>query len=250
MEITLSICGTTGCKEDGKKLTRQHFDAACSVARALIEQINDSNYVLTHLVSGGAAYMDHIAVKLFLEHIVPHLRLFLPDLWENGSYHFTSDKDPYNNPGGIANYYHELFRRKTGINSLSDIQIAQAEGAELIDRNKYGNILGFYARNALVAKSDFILACTFGQEHMLKDDGTADTVRKYLDRVRKEGIFDKSFHFNLTDGKVYEGCQVPPQKNDGEKMEKLARRIAMYSPLQKIRQKATTLKGVDEWRTI
>ena len=159
-----------------------------------------------------------MAVKLFLDKKVPHLRLFLPDIWENGSFHDTGDKDPYKNPGGTCNYYHGLFQRKTGVNSLSDIQIAQAEGADLIDRNRHGKMLGFYARNALVAKSDFILACTFGQEYLLKDGGTADTLRKYLDRVRKEGIFDKSFHYDLTTKQIYEGCQVPPDDKKEEKV--------------------------------
>ncbi len=211
MEITYAIIGTAGRKEDGKILTRQHFEAMRLVAEGLLEQINECGYLITHCVSGGAAYADHCAVKLFLDKKVPHLRLFLPDLWENGSYHDTGEKDPYKNPGGTANYYHGLFQRKTGINSLSDIQIAKAEGADLIDRNRYGKPLGFHARNALVAKSDFILACTFGQERMLKDGGTADTIRKYLDRVRKEGIFDKSFHYDLTTKQIYEGCQVPPE---------------------------------------
>ena len=31
-----------------------------------------------------------------------------------------------------------------------------------------------------------------------------------LERVRKEGIFDKSFHYDLNTKSIYEGCQVPP----------------------------------------
>lgn len=228
MEITYAIVGTAGRKEDGKALTRHHFNAMYAIAEGLLQQINESNYPITHLVSGGAAWADHVAVRLFLDKKVPNLRLFLPDLWDNGSYHDTGDKDPYRNPGGTANYYHGLFQKKTGINSLSDIQIAQAHGAHLVDRNRHGKMLGFHARNALVAKSDFILACTFGDGHMLKDGGTADTIRKYLERVRKEGIFDKSFHYDLTTGKVYEGCQVPPDpKEKKEEMLKLAKRLGI-----------------------
>ncbi len=228
MEITYAIVGTAGRKEDGKKLSRQHFEAMMLVATGLLEQINESNYPISHLVSGGAAWADHVAVRMFLDKKVPHLRLFLPDLWENGSYHDTGDKDPYRNPGGTANYYHGLFQRATGINSLSDIQIAKAEGADLIDRNRQGKPLGFHARNALVAKSDFILACTFGDKHMLKDGGTADTIRKYLERVRKEGIFDKSFHYDLTTKQIYEGAQAPPDNTkEKEEMVKLAKRLGI-----------------------
>jgi hypothetical protein len=205
MEITLAIVGTAGRKEDAKRLTRKHFEAMCLVASGLLEQINDSNYKISTIVSGGAAWADAVAVRLFLDKKVPNLRLFIPAQWEDGKYHDTGEKDPYKNPGGTANYYHKQFQQNTGINGLSDIQIAQAHGAEL-----YCCKGGFHGRNAMVAKSDFILACTFGNKHIVKEGGTADTIRKYLDRVRKEGIFDKSFHYDLNTKNIYEGCQVPP----------------------------------------
>jgi hypothetical protein len=205
MEITFAICGSAGRREDATRLTRQHFEAMCLVASGLLEQINESNYSITHLVSGGAAYADHVAVKLFLERKVPNLRLFIPAEWDDGHFHDTGEKDPYKNPGGTANYFHKKFQQRTGINGLSDIQIAKAHGAEL-----YCCRGGFHGRNAMVAKSDFILACTFGEKEMVKEGGTADTIRKYLDRVRREGIFDKSFHYDLNTKNIYEGCQVPP----------------------------------------
>ena len=132
-------------------------------------------------------------------------------------------------PGGTCNYYHRLFQRTTGINSLSDIQIAKAEGAELIDRNKYGKPLGFYARNALVAKSDFIFVCTFGNGAEVKEGGTSHMVRCYLNRIIKEGIFDKSFHYDLTTGKIYEGCQVPSIRVKETK--ELAHRLGIQMPV-------------------
>ena len=191
MEITLAIVGTAGRKEDGKILSNKHFEAMCLVADGLIDELKESNYPITHLVSGGAAWADHVAVKLFLDKKVPHLRLFMPAEFEGGSFKDNGVNDPYKNPGGTANYYHKKFQTAAHINSLTQIQIAKAEGAELITVSK-----GFHARNALVAKSDFILAMTFGNEHEVKDGGTAHTVKCYLDRVRKEGIFDKSFHYD------------------------------------------------------
>ncbi len=232
MEISLSIVGTAGRKDDEKRLSEKHFRAMCIVADSLIDQINESNYPITHLVSGGAAWADHVAVRLFLDKKVPHLRLFLPAQWEGGSYHDTGNRDWKENPGGTANYYHKKFQTTTGINSLSEIHIARVEGAELIEVAK-----GFYARNALVAKSDFILACTFGDGKMVKDGGTADTIRKYLARVRKEGIFDKSFHYDLNSGQIFEGCTAPAEeeKDNGKRIAKRfgipsTRVISPYSP--------------------
>ena len=103
------------------------------------------------------------------------------------------------------------------------MQIAYLEGAEFIPVAK-----GFYARNALVSKSDFILAITFGKERMVKEGGTADTIRKYLARVRKEGIFDKSFHYDLNTKGIYEGCLAPPdpkKDNDVRLVNNLQKRI-------------------------
>ena len=204
MEISLAIIGSAGRKDDAKKMSKNIFDAGCIVASGLIDQLSENNYPITHLVSGGAAFIDHIAVKLFLDNKAPHLRLFLPAVFESGTFFDNGDKDPFKNPGGTANYYHKKFNNATHINSLTQIQIAKGAGAELIPVAK-----GFYARNALVAKSDFLLAMTFGKEHEVKDGGTAHTVKCYLDRVRKEGIFDKSFHYDLTTGQIYEGCTVP-----------------------------------------
>ena len=179
----------------------------CIVASGLVDQFKENNYPITHLVSGGAAWADHVAVRLFLDKKVPHLRLFLPCEWSGGHFYDNGIKEDFKrNPGKTANHYHLKFYKSTFINSLSEIQTAQNEGAELINVDK-----GFYARNALVAKSDFILACTFGDGSQVKDGGTAHTIKCYLDRVRKEGMFDKSFHYDLNSGEIFVGCTLSTQ---------------------------------------
>ena len=168
MEITLSITGTTGQKDDASKLSKNHFLAMCQIAERLIEQLGQSNYPISHLVSGGMAWADHVAVRLFMDKKVPNLRLFLPAEWENTNYYDKGTKHQKTNPGGTANYYHKLFSTATLINSLYEIRVAKQAGAELIPVTK-----GFYARNALVAKSDFILVCTFGNNYEMKEIGRA-----------------------------------------------------------------------------
>lgn len=198
MEVTFSIIGTAGRKDDGKKLSLPHFNAMCIIASELIDQLSDTSYKITQVVSGGAAWADHVAIKLFLDKKVPKLRLYFPCEWNNGNFKEIQYKDA----GSTANYYHKQFQIATHINSLSQIQTAINRGAEISCHN------GFHARNSFVAKSDFLLACTFGEENKVKDGGTAHTVETYLDRVRKEGFFNKSWHYNLSDGKLYEGCEV------------------------------------------
>lgn len=209
MKICFGICGTAGRKDDEKRLSRKHFDAMCLVASGLIDQCEKNNYKITTLISGGAAYADFVAVKLFLDKKVPNLKVYLPSKWECGRFYDSGIRDSFKNPGGTANYYHKKFQTKTGINSLSQMQIAMHEGAEFIPVEK-----GFYARNYLVAKeSDFLLAITFGNERELKPGGSAHCMKCYLDRVRKEGIFDKSFHYDLNSGKVFIGATVSKEED-------------------------------------
>lgn len=211
MEITFAIVGTAGRDDDARKLSRKHFEAMCIIASGLLEQFAENNYPVTHLVSGGAAWADHVAVKLFLQHKAPHLRLYIPCKWDNGSFEDIGVDDWKLNPGRTLNRYHKAFSNKTLLNSLTEIQIAKGEGAEILPCKG-----GFYGRNAMVAKSDFLLAMTYGNKHEVKDGGTAHTVRTYLNRVRKEGIFDKSFHYDLNSGEVFIGCTVP-KEDDGSK---------------------------------
>ena len=207
-EITFSICGTAGRGDTANKLSKNHFDAMVIVAGQLMEQFAECGYKITTLVSGGASWADHSAVKLYLNKKVPNLRLYLPAVFEGGAYHDNGNTDWKVNPGRTANLYHKQFQVATNINSLSEINISKCEGATLIEMN------GFHARNAMVAKSDFLLAMTFGKGHEVMTGGTEDTVEKYLTRVKKTGMFDKSFHYDLNDGKIYEGCTLPPKKKE------------------------------------
>lgn len=216
-EITLGIAGSAGRKDDAKKLSKKHFESMILVASGLIEELSNNNYPISTIISGGAAWADFVAIQLFLDKKVNNLRLFLPCEWESGSFLSKKEKDE----GSILNYYHKQFQMVTGINSLTKMQIAKNEGAEFI------SCRGFYARNYLVAKSDFLLAMTFGNGAEVKSGGTSHCVKCYLDRVRKEGFFDKSFHYNLNDGKVYEGCTVPKEEKDAKLAKGLAKQLGI-----------------------
>jgi hypothetical protein len=211
VEISLAIIGTAGRKDDKQKLSKESFQAMCIVGEEILTQLKDSNYSVTHLVSGGAAWADHVAVKLFLNKKVENLRLFIPCQFENGIY--VDNDTPVRTTNYQTDYaktlndYHSHFQRRAGINSLSEILSASFKGAEILPCKG-----GFYGRNAMVAKSDIILAMTYGDKEMVKEGGTADTVRRYLTRVRKEGFFSKTFHYNLSDGHIYLGIEVPELK--------------------------------------
>ena len=220
MEITFAIVGSDGTNDDANRLSRQHFDGMVIIAEGLLEQFAESNYKITTLVSGGGAFADHSCVKLFLNKKVPNLRLYLPCEFEGGSFvNNPPNKIPYpegatHDVASILNHYHKKFQLATHINSLSEIQIAKFKGAELLPCKG-----GFYDRNVMISKSDFLLAMTFGNGAEIKSGGTCHTVKCYLERVRKEGIFDKSYHYDLNTGKLYMGCVIPHEKNETFKKE-------------------------------
>ena len=213
LDTTFAIVGTAGRKDDAQRLSKNHFEAMCECARMLLRQFEECNYGVNTVVSGGAAWADHVAVKLFLNKEIPKLKLFFPcpyltEAQQYDSSYITTatDANPRWSPGEVMNGYHSKFTRKVGFNSLREIKLAIEQGAEI----HIGK--GFYARNALVAQSDIILAMTFGDQEWVKDGGTAHTVMTYLNRVRKHGFFDKSFHYDLTSGEIFAGARVKSEE--------------------------------------
>lgn len=209
MSASFAIVGTAGRKDDAARLSRHHFNAMCECARLLLKQVAESGYGVDTVVSGGAAWADHVAVRLFLNKEVPKLKLFFPCqfLTESRQYdnlHVIVRGEEQTNwsPGGICNALHAKFSKTLGGNSLNDIFLAIQQGAET------HVCKGFYARNAMVAQSDIILAMTFGDREWLKDGGTAHTMQTYLNRVKNYGFFDKSFHYDLNSGEIFCGARV------------------------------------------
>lgn len=128
-----------------------------------------------HLVSGGAAWADHLAVHLFLSGHVSRLTLHLPAPFSfGGSPRFAGGRG---SSGSAANYYHKLFSEVLGKNSLREIEEAGSMPSCDITTQKatpgYG---GMFARNKLVAgAADLLLAYTFGKGEEPLDGGTKNT---------------------------------------------------------------------------
>lgn len=116
------------------------------------------------LVSGGAAWIDHIAVSLNKRHNMP-LTLHLPAPWDfvTGQYMDTRD-------GCTANYYHRQFSQQIGQDSLKSLNSA-------LQRESVSHTIStdFKARNALVAKSEIIYALTWGEGDIPTPGGTRHT---------------------------------------------------------------------------
>lgn len=192
--MNIGIIGTAGRKEDGQKLSKELFlNMICEVGRIIhpYQDEEDDPYLLPNLtlVSGGAAYADHIAVFYFLnqELMRCNLKLFLPASFDMDACQYVQSDNPYDS-GVIANNYHRKFSNKIGGNSL--LQIKQA-----IEKNANISIgRDFKSRNTMVANaSDIMIALTFGNGPKLKDGGTKDTMKKFINKKENKN----SHHIDL-----------------------------------------------------
>ena len=126
----------------------------------------------TTAISGGAAWADHLAVKLFLAGKIKHLELHLPSTITNGR--FDGDRGT---SGGASNYYHDKFSTITGENSINQIIEAINRGATVTYEPNAMGYKAMFTRNSKVANSnaDTLLAYTFGNTEIPADGGTLHT---------------------------------------------------------------------------
>ena len=164
MKKTLAIIGTAGRGEDASKLTVKHWNAMCDTAIKICE-----DEFITDLVSGAAAWSDHVAVRIS-SHLGLPIKLWLPAV--------TRDLE-------TALYYHRKFSAVLKRDTFNELRPLIAAGCT-------ENFGGFKDRNTKVADAaDLFLACTFGNGSQVKDGGTLDTVNK----MQKRGI--SGYHLDL-----------------------------------------------------
>lgn len=161
--MKIAIIGTAG-RDKSKPMTSDLWE--WMVRDALMRVPRGS-----HLVSGGAAWADHLAVDLFLSGHAGELTLHFPTPFDK---RFIG---PQAGAASAANYYHSIFSRITGRNSLAEIQRALDIGAISTSEPAASSYGGMFARNAKVAQSEKMLAYTFGIARPT-GGGTLDTWNK------------------------------------------------------------------------
>ena len=124
-----------------------------------------------HLVSGGAAWADHLAVTLFLEGHVKELTLHLPAPFVQ---RFIG---PSQSAASAANYYHRLFSTEIETNTLAEIE--RCTGMEhchgTFEPAAAGYAAMFTRNKKVAAAADTMFAYTFGTGDVPADGGTKDT---------------------------------------------------------------------------
>ena len=172
--MRIGVIGTAGRKDDAIRMSQELYDKMYGV---LLSDLSHWTGAEITLVSGGAAWADHLAVRAYLDKVVPHLELHFPAAFRSSKFVESSFQMC---PGRIANWYHQKMAHKTNVNSLIQIQRAIDLGAT------YTVSSGFFQRNHLVGNVDILIAFTFGtrdsqgtnltaEQAGLKDGGTAHT---------------------------------------------------------------------------
>ena len=161
--MRIGIIGTAGRKPYTDMMTLDLYRKMYSHLRLLLLGRGEYNFRI--LVSGGAAWSDHLAVKAF-NRLTPQLELHLPCSFDYQNTRF-SDTNP---TGRTANYYHELFSKECGFDSLAEIK-------EAINHPNCMHTVsnGFHARNLLVGKVDLLIAFTWGEGSIPAGGGTHHT---------------------------------------------------------------------------
>jgi DNA helicase-2/ATP-dependent DNA helicase PcrA len=163
---TVAIIGTAGRDKD-RPMNVTLWERMLDDARRRVRSSD-------HLISGGGAWADHLAVRLFLDGDVATLTLHLPAPLVNGRFAGPLG----DSAGAAANYYHDRFRRAVGIDSLGEIQLAIKLGAKVTHQPAARGYAAIHTRNALVAKevdAGVIVAYTFGAGSQPVDGGTKGT---------------------------------------------------------------------------
>jgi hypothetical protein len=194
--MRIAIIGTAGRREDACKLGGHSFLQMVDVATRVASKL--ANGRAWRAVSGGAAWADHLAVTLFLNGTASGLDLELPAPLSPSGFADTGVRDFRQNPGGTSNHYHRIFARVAGVDSIAELNTAASRPG-----CKVSVSAGFFARNSLVADVDACIALTFGERALLKDGGTADTMRKFLARGAGPSV-----HVDLHDFSAYSPARV------------------------------------------
>jgi len=166
--IKIGIIGTAGRKEDGDKMSKELYSKMFHHAANYLNKLELKPEDI-QLVSGGAAWADHVVVSLYLADVADNLTLHLPAPFGHNlamEYSFGIAPD-----ASVANYYHQRFSGKLGGSTLNGIARAIDKGASITVSD------GLFARNLKVAQdSELLIAYTWGNGDAPKEkSGTRHT---------------------------------------------------------------------------
>ena len=160
----IAVIGTAG-RDKHIQMSPRHWDFMCST---LADELKPGDT----LISGGAAWADHVAVWAFGTELVTNLTLHLPAPFVNGEF-----KGDYGTSGNACNFYHEKFSRVMGFDSRDHLLQALMHNTVAFTTQRESSGYGaMFARNKLVAEQcTHMVAFTFGEGDVPADGGTKMT---------------------------------------------------------------------------
>lgn len=162
MSRKIAIIGTAG-RDKQHLMNTSHWEYMCQRVANELEPTD-------HLISGGAAWADHVVVWAYINKLCSNLTLHLPAPF-NGQ--FFGGKGT---SGGASNYYHHLFSKTIDQDSLQQIYNVLESGVNYTTQPEANGYTAMFARNALVANEcTHMIAFTFGAGNVPNDAGTKST---------------------------------------------------------------------------
>jgi hypothetical protein len=190
--VKLGIIGTAGRREDGPRMSRLIYKAMAEKAYRLIQAEWQLKPSLVQLVSGGAAWSDHLTVDMFLagakrtkwanRPAFHSLKLHLPAPWDAANRCYSEVQQGTYNEGSISNWYHNKFTQRMIEHGLKDYNslarlhrcIQQGQQNRLAVTTRVAS--DFFTRNRFIANDvDYLMAFTWGQGPNPKKGGTLHT---------------------------------------------------------------------------
>lgn len=166
MARIIAVIGTAG-RDKSQPMTEKHWDFMCETLANEIQKEDT-------LVSGGAAWADHVAIWAFGTGLVTNLILHLPAPFDHALGKFKGD---YGTSGAACNYYHGIFSKRIGFDSLDHIRQAIChKHVQVTSQPQAPGYKAMAARNVLVAQDcTHMVAFTFGEGNVPADGGTKMT---------------------------------------------------------------------------
>lgn len=185
-KVKVAIIGTAGRDEHAPQLTAKLYHKMkelCDGIICMIFELDPNNVVL---ISGGAAWSDHIAVDLFNEGRYPSLTLYLPAPWDFDKRRY---KETNSACARVANRYHDGFSQATDRKTLREIDQAIMHSAIAIDYD------GFVERNTVIANEcQYLIAFTWAENETSIVGGTHDTWEKCKITSNKKKVHISLLH--------------------------------------------------------
>lgn len=149
--IFVSIIGLSGKRGLLDKLSIDTYNEAIANVIAELRNIAGKENSKIHLISGGCAISDHIAVIIWnkikngeLDLPIEKFTIYTHCKWEDDKYNKSKE-------GRDANHYHYMFSKYMKIHSLSEIKQAIDFGAIVITQT------GIFNKSLRLASCDYMI---------------------------------------------------------------------------------------------